>query len=124
MFVQSHRRSSRGRHVVSLPMIPRVRKLGSSKEVVARRFFIPERKFDRLPIYKAKCIEFMEVMLELGHMVEAKEPPKPQDMVYYIPHRGIMSSRRSRVVFDVSRPTKLGIHSIARNTLDLDHSAF
>lgn len=109
MFAKTHRRSSSGRHIVTLPMNSQVQELGSSKEVALRRFLMQEKKFDRDHIYKAKYIEFMNEMIQLGHMVEAKEPPKPNEMVYHIPHHGIMSSKRFRVVFDASCLTKLGI---------------
>lgn len=74
-----------------------------------KRFLMQEQKFDRDPIYKEKYIEFMNEMIELGHMKEATDPPQSGEMVYYIPHHGIMSSKRFRVVFDASCVTKLGI---------------
>lgn len=109
IFEQTHRRDSSGRHIVTLPMNPQVKELGSSREVAARRFLMQEQKFKRHPAYKAKYIEFMNEMLKLGHMVEATEAPKPNEIVYHIPHHGIMSSKRFRVVFDASCLTKLGL---------------
>lgn len=47
--------------------------------------------------------------MNLEHMVEAVEPPKPGEMVYYIPHHGVCTSNKFRVVLDASCPTKLGI---------------
>lgn len=109
MFARTHYRWDSGRHVVAIPMNPQINELGSSREVAMRRFFMQEKKFERDSAYKAKYVEFMHEMLELGHMVEATEDPKPDEMVYYIPHHGIMSSKRFRVVFDGSCLTKLGI---------------
>lgn len=110
MFAQTHYRTDSGRHVVALPMNPKVKELGSSREIALRRFLMQERKFDRDPEYKKKYIEFMDEMIELGHMQEAKSAPKPGEMVYHIPHHGIMPSpERFRVVFDASCPTNLGV---------------
>lgn len=109
MFAKTHYRATSGRHVVFIPMNPQVEELGSSRQVAFRRFMMQEKKFDRDPMYKQKYVEFMNEMLALGHMVEAKEQPKPGEMVYYIPHHGIMSSKRFRVVFDASCLTDLGI---------------
>lgn len=108
-FEKTHYQTESGRHVVSIPMNPQIKEIGSSKEVALRRFFLQERKFDRDPVYKQKYVEFMNEMIELGHMVEATVPPQPDEMVYYIPHHGITSSKRFRVVFDASCQTKLGI---------------
>lgn len=108
MFIEMHSRSDSGRHVVKLPMNPQMIQLGSSREIALRRFLMQEKKFERDQAYKRKYVEFMDEMLELGHMVEAKINPKPSEMVYHIPHHGIMSSERFRVVFDASCPTNLG----------------
>lgn len=109
MFAETHSRTSEGRHVVKLPMNPQVTELGSSREVALRRFLMQEKKFERDSAYKQKYVEFMDEMLKLGHMKEAKITPQPNEMVYYIPHHGIMSSDRFRVVFDASCVTKLGL---------------
>lgn len=109
-FAKTHKRSTSGRHIVTLPMNPQVKELGSSRGTALRRFLMQEQKFDRDSTYKAKYVEFMNEMIELGHMVEAKNEPKPNEMVYHIPHHGIMpSGKRFRVVFDASCPTNLGI---------------
>lgn len=51
----------------------------------------------------------MAEMLDLGHMIKAKSDPKPNEMVYHIPHHGIQSATGFRVVFDASCHTKLGL---------------
>lgn len=109
MFAQTHSRTESGRHVVKLPMNPQVTELGSSREVALRRFLMQEKKFERDETYKQKYVEFMNEMIELGHMIEAKKAPQPNEMVYHIPHHGIVSSDRFRVVFDASCLTKLGL---------------
>lgn len=108
MFKKTHYREKSGRHVVTIPIQPNVNELGSSREAALRRFMLQEKKFERDATYKQKYIEFMDTMLELGHMREAKEQPKAGEMVYYIPHHGIMSGKSFRVVFDASCKTKLG----------------
>lgn len=51
----------------------------------------------------------MREMLKLEHMIEAKELPKTEQMVYYIPHHAVTTSGEFKVVFDASCRTKLGI---------------
>lgn len=46
---------------------------------------------------------------QLGHMIEAKNPPEPDEKCYYIPHHGLISSKKFRVVFDGSCKTTTGI---------------
>lgn len=45
----------------------------------------------------------------LGHMVLATEMPNQNEMVYYIPHHGVVTSDKFRVVFDASCKTNKGI---------------
>lgn len=94
LFAKTHTRTRSGRHVVALPMNPQVKELGSSREIALRRFLMQEQKFERDSAYKAKYVEFMNEMLELGHMIEAKTDPRPDEMVYHIPHHGIMPSEK------------------------------
>lgn len=109
-FEKTHSRNEAGRHMVSIPMNPQVTALGSSREIAYRRFLMLERKFGRDATYKQKYVEFMREMISLGHMVEcAKDKPRPNEMVYYIPHHGIISPKGIRVVFDGSCRTNLGL---------------
>lgn len=63
----------------------------------------------REPDFWNQYMEFMSKYERLGHMVEATEDPEPGFMVYYIPHHGIRSGRKFRVVFDGSCLTNKGI---------------
>lgn len=99
-FAKTHWCTKSGRHVVSIPMNPQITALGSSKEVAYRRFLMQERKFARDSVYRQKYVDFMREMISLGHMVECKKEPEPNEMTYHIPHHGIISSKSFRVVFD------------------------
>lgn len=84
IFNKYHHRDESGRHVVAIPIKPTVHMIGSSREVALRRFLIQEKRFERDPNFKEKYVEYMREMFDLGHMVEAKNPPKNNKIVYYI----------------------------------------
>lgn len=109
LFRENHSREPSGRHVVAIPIKPTVHELGDSREIALRRFLMQEKRFARDSQYKKQYVEFMREMISLDHMVEAVEKPKPGEMVYYIPHHGVCTSGKFRVVLDASCLTKLGI---------------
>lgn len=109
MFKQTHYRDREGRFVIQIPLKPNITELGSSREAALRRFFILEKRFKREPEFREKYIEFMSEYEQLGHMVEAINPPAQGEMCYHIPHHGVISSTKFRVVFDGSCKTNLGI---------------
>lgn len=109
LFKETHSREPSGRHVVAIPMKPTVHELGDSREIALRRFLMQEKRFARDPQYKEKYVEFMREMMSLEHMIEAVEKPEPGETVYYIPHHGVCTSGKFRVVLDASCLTKLGI---------------
>lgn len=61
-----------------------------------------EKKFERDEIFKQQYVEFMQEYESLGHMRLATEEPEPGEFVYHIPHHGVISSGKFRVVFDAS----------------------
>ena len=83
--------------------------IGSSREVALRRFFGQEKRFAREPDFREKYVQKMKENIAKGYMVEATERPKPGDMVYYIPHHGVCTSGKFRVVFDGSCATDKGV---------------
>lgn len=109
IFHEHHYREPSGRHVVAIPMKPSVHEIGDSRDIALRRFLLQEKKFERDRQYKEKYVEFMQEMIDLEHMVEAIDKPKEGEMVYYIPHHGVCTSNKFRVVLDASCKTKLGI---------------
>lgn len=64
-----------------------------------------EKRFTRDAAYKEHYVQFMNEMLSSEHMIEAEQGK----MAYYIPHHGILSAKKFRVVFDASAKTNLGI---------------
>lgn len=109
MFQETHYRDESGRHVVQLPIKPQISELGSSREIALKRFFMLEKRGQRDTEYWQQYVKFMREYEQLGHMVEATQPPVPGKMCYYIPHHGINSGKKFRVVFDASCPTDKGI---------------
>lgn len=109
MFTETHKRRPNGRHIVKIPIKPQVTELGSSREIALKRFYGIEKKGQRDPAYWERYVIFMRDYEESGHMVQVKTPPKRGEMFYYIPHHGIVSSEKFRVVFDGSCKTDLKI---------------
>lgn len=109
LFLKFHSRAKNGRHIVAIPINPQCSQLGSSRSIALRRFFMQEKKCEKIAVYKENYIKFMQEMIDLGHMVEVTESPKSNEVVYHIPHHGIDSSKRFRVVFDGSCKTSTGI---------------
>lgn len=128
MFKQTHQRDENGRFIIEIPLKPQVTELGSSREAALRRFFMLEKRFKRDPEFREKYVEFMTEYEQLGHMVEVSEQPKPGEMCYHIPHHGVVSSTKFRVVFDGSCKTNLGISlndiQFVGPKLQRDHYAF
>lgn len=102
MFNETHYREPNGRFVVKIPMKPTITTLGSSKLKAKRRFFQLEARMERDRNFKEKYVEFMREYENLGHMIQAKDEPDENENVYYIPHHGVVSSDKFRVVFDAS----------------------
>lgn len=109
IFQETHYRDEQGRFVVEIPMNPNVEELGSSRAIALKRFFMLERKFEKDEAFKQQYVEFMREYESLGHMRLATEEPLPDEPVYYIPHHGVISSGKFRVVFDGSCKTDKGI---------------
>lgn len=102
MFSESHYWDETGRHVVKIPIKPQISELGSSREIALTRFFMLKKRGQRDPEFWQQYVQFMREYESLGHMIEADGPPEPGSMVYYIPHHGIKSGQKFRVVFDGS----------------------
>ncbi len=107
-FVNTHRRTSHGQFIVSLPFKNGEPLLSDSRSIALRRFYSLERRLQSNPqTYKAYC-DFMHEYLSLGHMKIATVLPaqdRPEKM-YYIPHHSVInpnsSTTKLRVVFDAS----------------------
>lgn len=109
MFKATHARDENGRFIIEIPINPNITQLGSSCKAALRRCFMLEKKFQKEPEFKEKYIEFMREYESLGHMVEAIEQPADDEMVYYLPHHGVMTSNKFRTVFDGSCKTDLNL---------------
>lgn len=105
IFQRSHYRDETGQFIVTIPLNPNVQKLGSSREIALKRFLMLEKRFEKNSEFKQKYVEFMREYEQLGHMREVTTAPEPGEMVYYIPHHGVFTSNKFRVVFDASCKT-------------------
>lgn len=109
IFQQNHNRDKNGRFSVAIPLNPNVEELGSSREIALKRFLMLERRFEKDPNFKQKYVEFMREYELLGHMERVADNPEPNELVYHIPHHGVVTSDKFRVVFDASCKTNKGI---------------
>lgn len=109
MFLETYLRDDDGRFIIKIPLKQHVHEIGSSREMALKRFFMLEKRFQREPSFKEKYVEFMREYEQLGHMIEAKTKPEHNQMSYHIPHHGVMTSNKFRVVFDASCKTNIGI---------------
>lgn len=92
-------RKANGTFVVKIPLKPEKR-LGESKNITMRRFFVLEKRLQKDESLKVKYIEFMRELERLGHMRKAP-PVKQNDIHYYIPHHAI-GVEKFRTVFGES----------------------
>ncbi|XP_049886542.1 uncharacterized protein LOC126381028 isoform X1 [Pectinophora gossypiella] len=110
-FIETTKRKSDGRFVVTIPLCEPPEALGSSYEMAKRRFLSLERRFEREPTFKKRYVEFMEEYEALGHMSENTEQ-KTSTKSYYLPHHGVVResslTTKLRVVFDASAATTSG----------------
>lgn len=109
IFQRRHYRDETGRFFVAIPLNPNIKEIGSSREIAKKRFFMLEKRFERDSEFKQKYIEFMRECEQLGHMSEATKELEPDSMVYYIPHHGVVTSGKFKVVFDASCKTNLNL---------------
>lgn len=94
---------------MTIPIKSTVQELGSSREIALRRFYAQEKRFVRDKAYHEEYIDRMRENIQNGYMIEADEEPKPGEMVYYIPHHGVRTSKKFRIVFDASCQTNSGM---------------
>uniref|UniRef100_A0A0A9XSN0 Actin cytoskeleton-regulatory complex protein SLA1 n=1 Tax=Lygus hesperus TaxID=30085 RepID=A0A0A9XSN0_LYGHE len=99
------------RYVVRLPFREHDIDIGDSFSLARRRFHSLEKRLDKSRILRSKYNEFMQDLLDQGHMVKANEPPK--GLSYYVPHHCIFrpgdEMSRFRVVFDCFMKTDNGV---------------
>lgn len=107
IFEKKHSRDADGRFIVAIPMKPNLPELGSSRAIALRRFFALEQRFNREQEFKIKYVEFMRDYEEKGHMriVDERENANKSGFVYHIPHHGVTTSTKFRVVFDAGCKT-------------------
>lgn len=109
IFKEGHTRDENGRFSVPIPIDPNCIEIGNSRNMALRRFYSLENRFAREPEFKRAYVEFMKEYEELGHMSKVEHKLSSDKMHYYIPHHGIISSGKFRVVFDCSCKTDKGI---------------
>ncbi|XP_071639995.1 uncharacterized protein [Temnothorax longispinosus] len=113
-FMQTHKRDSEGRFVVTLPIKMDVLKnLGESKEIAVQQLHSLERRLNRQPQFKREYVEFMREYQRLRHMRELQEPVSDEWPCVYLPHHYVIkessTTTRLRVVFNASSPTTSGV---------------
>lgn len=108
-FVDTTKRNTEGRFIVSVPFREPRQNLGNSLNIALKRFYNLERKLNQNPDLKEKYIKFMTEYRELGHMAKISNYHVNLDKSYYIPHHGVSKENslttKLRVVFNASCKT-------------------
>ncbi|CAK9809183.1 hypothetical protein ANTQUA_LOCUS5922, partial [Anthophora quadrimaculata] len=111
-FKNTIQRNSEGRYIVRLLFNGNKKKLGESRSVALRRFYLVEKKFQRDSALKQKYCEFLLEYKYLNHM-SLLENNDPTINCFYFPHHAVTkndsTTTKIRVVFDGSAKTSSGI---------------
>lgn len=106
IFVKGYSRNWSGRYIVRIPFKNNRENLGKSKKQALHQFFAMENRMKRNEEFAAKYQVFMSEYEALGHMEAIWEP---HESGYYMPHHGVLSANKFRVVFNASAKTSSGI---------------
>lgn len=110
IFKDKHYRDENGRFVVTIPLKPNIGDIGSSRQIAMKRFLILEKRFQRDKDFRDQYIKFMREFEKLKHITlvpyNGGSTDKP---IYHIPHHGIKSEDKFRVVLDASCKTNKNI---------------
>lgn len=112
-FIETTRRDSNGRFIVSIPLKQPVEVLGDSYQVAQNRFLSLERRLQANPVLATRYYNFIQEYIDLGHMSVTE--PNSSEISYYLPHHGVQKEEslttKLRVVFNGSQNTTTG-HSL------------
>lgn len=110
IFQEQHYRDSDGRFVVPIPLKHHAHDIGSSRHIALKRFLMLEKRFHRDKAFHEKYIQFMREFESMNHMKLAKYNERLNgELTYYVPHHGVSSDVKFRVVFDASCKTDKNI---------------
>lgn len=111
-FINTYRRDTEGRFIVTIPFKENPNVLGDSRVQAERRFYALERKFKKDDMLKNRYREFMREYECLGHMSMVVDGSNMEPS-YFMPHHGVIkeasSSTKLRAVFDGSCVSSSGI---------------
>lgn len=82
IFRKTYFRDENGRFVVTIPLNPNVKELGSSRAIALKRFLMLEKRFQRDREFHRKYVETMREYEQLGHMIPASNEIEQNQMVY------------------------------------------
>lgn len=112
-FEETYYRNEEGRFVVSMPFKSRPKskeELGTSRPAAIACLLQMEKKFKKDPKFKKLYCEFIQELIDLGHM----KPSVPTDgAVYHLPHHAVLketsTTTKLRSVFNASCKTSAGV---------------
>ncbi|XP_037826677.1 uncharacterized protein LOC119614634 [Lucilia sericata] len=116
LYVQTTRRNSDGRYIVSLPFkdgFPENPNLGHSRSSAMAQFLRNEARLIRNADLKLEYDKVVREYEELGHMTKVNSSNNNQNNVYYLPHHAVVKpesvTTKVRVVFNASSPSSNGL---------------
>lgn len=106
IFREKHYRDENGRFVVAIPIKPNINSIGSSRQIALKRFFMLEKRLQRDKEFRDQYIKFMREFKSMEHITPIRQNDDINGkMIYHIPHHGIKSDDKFRVVLDASCKT-------------------
>lgn len=109
-YVSTVKRMRDGRYILALPLNENVVKLGESKFKAKQIFLSAEAKLMSNPEKQKHYNEFMQEMLDLGHMELADDDAKIQNyIIHHLITRLSSTTTKYRVVFNASFKTSSGL---------------
>ncbi|GFX43545.1 uncharacterized protein TNCV_509941 [Trichonephila clavipes] len=108
-FLKTHSRDDEGRYVVKMPLKNEPNCLGESRDIAVERLNALWTRLIRDPQYLKLYRDFIHEYERLEHMKEVVVENDKSEIVYYMPHHGILRPEKNttklRVVFNATNPT-------------------
>lgn len=109
-YISNVKRNNDGKYSVALPLNENVKHIGESKTITKKLFLLQEARLKKFPEKSLHYQDFIQEMLDLGHIEEAIESGKYGNFItHHLISRPSSTTTKHRVVFNASFKTNSGI---------------
>ena len=109
-YISNVKRNDDGKYSVALPLNENVKHIGESKIITKKLFLQHEARLKKFPEKSLHYRDFMQEMLDLGHMEEAIESGNYGNfIIHHMISRPLSTTTKHRVVFNASFKTHSGV---------------